>query len=418
MPDSLPYDGPDSLEDVWDATIASAPDSRPAFIARHEGVLPLGHDRGIFYYFSVAAGQVYDLKPGEHGRAMLCAMASITHWEASQWFKEKKGVDWDAASAFLMQACRDVGIYNPDRIRGRGAWIDDGRSILHLGDRLLVDGAVHHNLTLEGSAFVYEAARPLAQAVARPLTNADAYKLVALLRRLSWDRPVNAILCAGFIATASVCGGLKWRSAVWITGSAGTGKSTVFTKIIAAALGGMALEVQSKTSEAGIRQELGSDARPVLFDEAEGEDHHAAARMQGVLDLVRQSSSEGGAEIIKGTQNQKKANRFRIRSNSCWPASTPGFSTRRMNPVSPCWACTRARLARKNGSSSSATSPNSLRPTSLPAFCPAACRCCPRSVPTPRRSLERLPYTSAAKGQGISSARCWRVPTACTAACW
>jgi len=50
-----------------------------------------------------------------------------------------------------------------------------------------------------------------------------------------------------------------------------------------------------------------------MFDEAEREDANAAARMQGVLDLVRQSSSESGAEIIKGSQTHA-AKRFRIRS--------------------------------------------------------------------------------------------------------
>ena len=79
-------------------------------------------------------------------------------------------------------------------------------------------------------------------------------------------------------------------------------------------VGPIGLQVQSKTSEAGIRQSLQSDARPVIFDEFEREDSTAAARVQGVLDLMRQSSSESEKVILKGTQNQQAARAFRIRS--------------------------------------------------------------------------------------------------------
>jgi putative DNA primase/helicase len=58
------------------------------------------------------------------------------------------------------------------------------------------------------------------------------------------------------------------------------------------------------TTEAGLRSEAGSDARAVLFDEAES-GGEASKRMQAVLELARQSSSDIGYSILKGSQSGK-----------------------------------------------------------------------------------------------------------------
>ena len=81
------------------------------------------------------------------------------------------------------------------------------------------------------------------------------------------------------------------------------GKSTVF--------------VQGNTSEAGIRGQLGCDALPVLFDEAEAENQRSIPRMEGVMELARQASSESGAGIVKGTQNGGSIT-YMVRSMFCF----------------------------------------------------------------------------------------------------
>jgi len=87
--------------------------------------------------------------------------------------------------------------------------------------------------------------------------------------------------------------------------AARNGKTWLVDNIIAPALGDSSLTVQSNSTEAGIRQRLKQDARPVIFDEAEGESQHARQRMQAVLELARQASSDGVAEIAKGTAGGK-----------------------------------------------------------------------------------------------------------------
>lgn len=308
MPNDIDWDGYERQE----PNISEPEYQSPA--STKEGILPLGHDRGMCYYLSQSSRQIVALSAAQHTKQNLSFLASKTYyWERSR-FNTGKKIDWDNAADWLMNECKQCGIYNPDLLRGRGAWIDDGRSVLHLGDRLIVDGQ-SGPLVLAGSTHIYEAARPLSHIVSSPLKTAEAHRLVQICKMLRFENPkLDAILFAGFIAIAPICGGLAWRPSIWMVGASGSGKSYIEDNILVPCLGGMALQVQSKTTEAGVRQALGSDARPVIFGEAESEDAHAAQRMQAVLDLVRQSASEGGADIIKGSKDQKAAIRFRIRS--------------------------------------------------------------------------------------------------------
>lgn len=312
---------PEDMLDQWDEGLMSETDPMPIHL---EGIVPLGHDRGTFYYLSRAAGQVAALTAAQHTKQNLMGLASVAHyWENTRHVSDKGGVLWDAAADDLMCQCRDLGIYDASKVRGRGAWIDQGRPILHNGNRLIING-VSSPLMLPASRHVYEAASPLISDLAPQLSTTQAHKLVGICQSLRWECGISGTLLAGWIAIAPICGGLAWRPSIWITGGTGSGKSYVKDNIIGPALAGVALQVQSKTSEAGIRQSLGSDALPVLFDEAESEDQAAAARMQGVLDLVRQSSSDGGADIVKGGSDGR-ARRFRIRSCFCFSSINAGI---------------------------------------------------------------------------------------------
>ncbi len=278
-----------------------------------EGIIPLGYDRGTFFYLSRSSRQIHALTADQHTKKSLMAMASVEdYWQRTKFISKKGNIVWDQAIDWLMTACRAVGVYNPDRMRGRGAWFDAGRAVLHLGDRLIVDG-VKSPIMLAGSKHVYEAALPMLGELPPPLSTTEAHKLVDICDSLRWEKPIHGRLLAGFLAVAPICGGLAWRPNVWLTGPTSAGKTWVNENIIAVVLRGVALLVQSNTTEAGIRQALGSAARPVIFEEAEAEDGVAAQRMKAVLDLIRQSSSESGGKILKGTKDHA-VRTFSIRS--------------------------------------------------------------------------------------------------------
>lgn len=259
----------------------------------------LGHDHGDYFYLARGAKQVLRLSAASHSKNNLMMLAPLHFWERE--YAAKKGPDWDAAANALIQRSHAIGIYDPSRVRGRGAWWDDGVSVLHLGDRLVKDG--HEYGVCDGmqTRYIYEAAAPIRFSTSKALDTSQANRFLELCKLLSWERPISAHLLAGWCVVAPICGALTWRPHVWVTGSAGTGKSWVYKNILARALGESALQVASETTEAGIRQALGTDARPVIFDEADAETPRAASRIQNVLALMRQASSESGAAIYKGS---------------------------------------------------------------------------------------------------------------------
>jgi putative DNA primase/helicase len=293
-----------------------APPPAPRGAADSDDVLPefqpLGHDRGRYYFMTLRGQQVVDGSARDlANHAWLLQLAPAMFWEGE--FPGREGFSARAAANWLMAECYRVGVYDPARIRGRGAWVDDGRVVLHLGDRVLCDGDEAAPAAFP-SRCIYERGRPLDVPLAKPLPTREASALIDLCMQVSWeDREAMGRQLAGWLVVAPVCGAIPWRPHLWITSEAGAGKSWVLDNIVKPVLGPIALHVQSKTSEAGLRGELGQDARPIVFDEAETQNQADRARMQLILDLARQASSEAGAEIIKGTQ-QGGARRYRVRS--------------------------------------------------------------------------------------------------------
>ena len=272
---------------------------------------PLGYDKGSFFYLAKGSRQVHELTAAGHSKQAMLAMAPLSHWEA-RYPGATSRVSWDMAINALMRMCEGEGIYDPDRIRGRGAWWDSGRSVLHLGSHLVVDGKICQLKDVDGW-HIYEHSRPMLVDIDNPLTPKESYKLIELCKLMQWEKPIDAYLFAGFIMLAAICGALEWRPHIWLTGGGGSGKSWSLTNILCRCLDGFALNALSSTTEAGIRQALGHDARPVVFDEAEGEDAGAQQRIQNIMQLMRQASSESGGEILKGSAGGKHQS-FRIRS--------------------------------------------------------------------------------------------------------
>jgi len=272
----------------------------------------LGYNRGSYFYLPCATRQVVTLSAAAHTRPHLLTLAPLRYW-ATQ-YPGRNAFDLEAASDALITAAHQAGLFTAERLRGRGAWRDRNRVIMHLGRHLFVDGQPHDPATLQGD-YIYEAASDLgdhrrtgamaststvtADMISTPASTTEANRLVQICRRLTWENDLSGDLLAGWCIIALLCGVLSWRPHLWITGPAQAGKSTVIKDIIQRVVGVFALYVDGKTTEAGIRQLLGVDARPVILDELESEDPVAAVRVQQILDMARVSSS--GGTVVKGS---------------------------------------------------------------------------------------------------------------------
>jgi putative DNA primase/helicase len=264
----------------------------------------------VFYYLSAVTQQILPLAGSAHTKRNLMVLAPLAFWEER--FPAKLGFAEDAAVNWLMGNSGKMPMFDPDKVRGCGAWWDDGRVVVHAGDKLYVD-KTPTDLGFGNSRYTYENRPARRINIDDPLPVAEARKFLELNQMMPWTNDLHALYSAGWCVVAPIGGVLDWRPNIWVTGSKGSGKSYVMSKLINRSLGDNRLFVASSTTEAGIRQSLRRDAIPVLFDEAEGEDRKAVERVQNVLSLVRSSSSETGADIAKGTSGGN-AMSFKIRS--------------------------------------------------------------------------------------------------------
>ena len=263
----------------------------------------------VFIFFGKQSKTIFRLNAAAMTKSSLMGMAPPHWWETILGGSFK---NTDAATNLLIQTSYKVGIYSPKNVRGRGAWYDDGRVVIHAGDKLIVDGKVCELGDLDTN-YIYEIGESFNFNTENPLRATEASKILAITKLLNWERNVNAHLLAGWCVIAPICGALNWRPHIWLTGGASVGKSWVFRHVLRALCGETILDVQGATTEAGIRQSLGFDAMPVAFDEIDGNDARAQARIQENLELARSASADDTGKIVKGSASHN-AKSFHIRS--------------------------------------------------------------------------------------------------------
>lgn len=272
----------------------------------------LGYDDKSFYVMPAGTKIILKLTARELMSAAGCLQIvnDFDYW--ADMFPAKKGsssrADWEMAGSMVMGQCQKVGVYDPRRLRGRGVWTDSGRVVVHTGESLIVDGRPMNPVMMK-SRFIYKVDSALfveGLDISNPATDADGRLIVELCNAPRWERDVYGDLLAGWIATSMVCGGLDWRTHVWVTGNSGSGKSTVVNNIVAACVGDVGLYPLGETTESGIRQTVGNDALPVIFDEMEGTDEKGPAganRRNAIIQLMRMASTEGKGRIMKGSSS-------------------------------------------------------------------------------------------------------------------
>jgi putative DNA primase/helicase len=143
----------------------------------------LGYDSDGYFYQPRSTGQVMRLGSSAHGGVNLCRLAPLAYWETL--YPNKRGVNWTAAASDLFCRQAAVGMFDPDRLRGRGSWWDEGRCVLHLGDRLVVDGEPRPLSATLASRFHYQRGTALVgTGAAQPLSDEEALLVLTLADRL------------------------------------------------------------------------------------------------------------------------------------------------------------------------------------------------------------------------------------------
>lgn len=240
-----------------------------------------------------------------------------------------KGFQAQYAQQALYQAAGSKPVFDTrDRVRGLGCWKDDeGRLIQHLGNVVLVDGAEHE--PGEIGEHVYPGRPkvpppiPDARDIEMPAANGGTVKMnageVVFEHFASWRwarGDLDARLLLGQLGCAILGGALDWRPHAFITGDAGTGKSTLQEHYKKVLPGRLASTVDA--TPAALRQIINQDAIGVSFDEIEAD--YTNDQAVHVMKLARTAAS--GGTVYRGGQDHKAAD-FQLRGCFLFSAIIP-----------------------------------------------------------------------------------------------
>jgi hypothetical protein len=258
-------------------------------------------DREKVWYRHRQTAQIASVKPS--GQAELLKLADLSYWGDRYPRQDKDGnkimgINWARAAADLIKAANNAGVFQLEKMRGRGVWLDAGQVVWHLGHALEVDGQPVR-LTDHRSAHQYALMQSLPiNTQVEPLDDAHGQKILQVLRDCAWIGASDHLHLAGFCVLSSVCGALDKRPGLQITSPFSSGKTDTIDNVIMPLQGGIGL-LSSGSTEAGVRQLLGTDALPATIDESEAEE---GRRREAQLRLVR--FSYDGKPQFKGTPGQ------------------------------------------------------------------------------------------------------------------
>lgn len=284
----------------------------------------LGYDGDDYFFFHHEKRQVLSRTKSDFSDSGMIELAPINWWE--EHFPGEKGINKKAAINWIFRTANSRGIYDPTRVRGRGAWTDKGRIVYHHGGYLTVDG-VRTDITRIKSGYVYPMARSMMHASVTPLSDAEGAWLIEVAGMPRWSTPGSASLMAGWVMLAAISGAITWRPHIWITGAAGSGKSSIQKSFCAGLTRGFNVYANGNSTEAGVRQELKCDALPVIIDEFESNNEHEKKRVESVISLIRQTSTETQAKTLKGTVTGDGVH-YEIRSMFCLASINTNLPTK------------------------------------------------------------------------------------------
>jgi putative DNA primase/helicase len=243
-----------------------------------------------------------------HKKEELLALASAAYWTT---FCGGEKINAFFIQSVLAEMAHKAGRFNGEKVRGYGAWTDDNRAIYNNGETI-ADIPINKFET----KYYYRYGKRITGDIKEQLFP----ELIDIFGLLGFSTS-DQMLLMGWCCIAPICGCLTWRPHVWITADHGSGKSTILQQIVKPLIG-KALFCVSNTSEAGLRQELGNNSFPVMFDEAEGKTKQSMDNMSRIIELARKSSGNMSGHTFKGTPGGRSFT-YTIQSSFCFSSINP-----------------------------------------------------------------------------------------------
>ena len=275
-------------------------------------VLGWNADRTKVWYRHRQTAQIANAKP--FGSQELLRLAPLDHWYDKHPKTNKEGeviaVNWAQAASDLIQDADACGVFEIERVKGRGVWLDGGKVVWHLGDKLEVDGVLTPLADHKSdNHYGLMASLPIDPAI-EPLSDDHGKAILQVLKDCGWQGPSDHLHLAGFTVISNVSGGVPKRPGLQVTSPFGSGKTDTIENGIDPLQGGLG-KITTGSTEAGLRQLIGRDALPATVDESEAED---GRKREAMLRCLRYNFD--GNEVVKGTPSGEPI-KFCMRSGIC-----------------------------------------------------------------------------------------------------
>lgn len=284
----------------WDEGLRHVPDPPP--------ILILGHRDGN-YYFVTRARELRVFTSGQlHGRGGLADLfAGDVRWAARHYPARNREGDLTGRPNVpplmeaLIAACRVKGYYDGRQpFRSIGTWLEDGKPLVHSGNRIFHDGRFYEPGEQIGRSRYVLGPNQAAPAHQEdrdgyewtPLDLAGRATIMAHLDEWHWDSPEARELAAGKLWCDALGDAVRWKVHGFIRARAGSGKSTLL-QYIKALLGGAAHEIERSYSKTHLEEQGKHKALAILLEEAEGDPGEEASRLAQIFKLLLLLSDEG-----------------------------------------------------------------------------------------------------------------------------
>lgn len=321
---------PSAFKKTLDAVKRDKPISLPSEGGRKLPFRILGVGKqGISYFFQSGRTQKFiELQQREiYKLDNLCLLAERRWW--NKHYCNTEGEDGKEMARFngamagedLINKANKLGEVNIESMkRGIGAWRVGNEIVIHVGDKLLVNNEWVEPMSIDDPKLLFEKHARIAVPLIPEATRDEVRALFDLSESFSFTGgKLAAHIVVGWCAASFFCGVYDWRPHLCITGPAGSGKTTIHTKLIEFLLNPWALSFIGNTTEPGMRRALHNDARPTILDEIEPSgDDHRARQAQAVLQLCRVASSETGGLIQLGDGTS-----YKPRTMACFCSINP-----------------------------------------------------------------------------------------------
>lgn len=200
----------------------------------------------------------------------------------------------------IVKNCLEAGFYNEENVYGNGIFthpLDSKKLIINtekiFSTRDYFDSKVRF---VENNLFIANKNLKIEKG-SREITLDNLNVLKDFIGNYNFKTKNADKLIMGWIALAPLAGALKWRPHIYITASAGSGKSHLL-RFMNNIIGELSIYADAKSTEAGIRQAVGKGSYAVLLDESESEQ----AKINSILSMLRSASAS--SQQLMGTQNQ------------------------------------------------------------------------------------------------------------------